>query len=136
MRLQRHKMGADDFEPLTMIGKGALGEVVACIYQTDYRQQLMMHAHQLFDEMSERNNVSWNVMISGYAATGDLVVAEKLFRNAPVKCVVVWTAMVMGYMKSRKVDLADKMFDGMPERNLVTRQVRLVTFNSLTSMQP
>ncbi|MBA0870848.1 hypothetical protein Goshw_017933 [Gossypium schwendimanii] len=24
MRLQRHKMGADDFEPLTMIGKGAL----------------------------------------------------------------------------------------------------------------
>ncbi|KAJ0497951.1 putative tetratricopeptide-like helical domain superfamily [Helianthus annuus] len=66
----------------------------------------------------------------------DLVVAEKLFRNAPVKCVVEWTAMVMGYMKSRKVDLAEKMFDGMPERNLVTRQVRLVTFNSLTSMQP
>ncbi|KAJ0719868.1 putative protein kinase AGC-NDR family [Helianthus annuus] len=26
MRLQRHKMGADDFEPLTMIGKGAFGE--------------------------------------------------------------------------------------------------------------
>ena len=28
MRLQRHKMGADDFEPLTMIGKGAFGEVI------------------------------------------------------------------------------------------------------------
>jgi hypothetical protein len=28
MRLQRHKMGADDFEPLTMIGKGAFGEVL------------------------------------------------------------------------------------------------------------
>ena len=27
MRLQRHKMGADDFEPLTMIGRGAFGEV-------------------------------------------------------------------------------------------------------------
>lgn len=27
MRLQRHKMGADDFEPLTVIGKGAFGEV-------------------------------------------------------------------------------------------------------------
>ncbi|KAJ0672795.1 putative non-specific serine/threonine protein kinase [Helianthus annuus] len=26
MRIQRHKMGADDFEPLTMIGKGAFGE--------------------------------------------------------------------------------------------------------------
>lgn len=27
MRLQRHKMGSEDFEPLTMIGKGAFGEV-------------------------------------------------------------------------------------------------------------
>ncbi|CAA3030026.1 serine threonine- kinase tricorner-like isoform X1 [Olea europaea subsp. europaea] len=30
MRLQRHKMGSDDFEPLTMIGKGAFGEVRVC----------------------------------------------------------------------------------------------------------
>ncbi|KAA3485394.1 serine/threonine-protein kinase tricorner-like [Gossypium australe] len=30
MRMQRHKMGADDFEPLTMIGKGAFGEVRIC----------------------------------------------------------------------------------------------------------
>ncbi|KAL2325156.1 hypothetical protein Fmac_024214 [Flemingia macrophylla] len=30
MRLKRHKMGADDFEPLTMIGKGAFGEVRIC----------------------------------------------------------------------------------------------------------
>lgn len=32
MRLQRHKMGADDFEPLTMIGKGAFGEVNLVIF--------------------------------------------------------------------------------------------------------
>ncbi|KAD6120066.1 hypothetical protein R6Q59_026095 [Mikania micrantha] len=30
MRLQRHKMGVDDFELLTMIGKGAFGEVRVC----------------------------------------------------------------------------------------------------------
>ncbi|KAH9626001.1 hypothetical protein KSS87_016814, partial [Heliosperma pusillum] len=30
MRLQRHKMGPDDFELLTMIGKGAFGEVRVC----------------------------------------------------------------------------------------------------------
>lgn len=27
MRLQRHKIGIDDFEQLTIIGKGAFGEV-------------------------------------------------------------------------------------------------------------
>ncbi|ERN18795.1 hypothetical protein AMTRI_Chr07g24250 [Amborella trichopoda] len=30
MRLQRHKMGADDFELLTIIGRGAFGEVRIC----------------------------------------------------------------------------------------------------------
>ncbi|CAL9175357.1 unnamed protein product [Musa hybrid cultivar] len=30
MRLQRHRMGVDDFELLTMIGKGAFGEVRVC----------------------------------------------------------------------------------------------------------
>lgn len=29
MRLQRHKLGVEDFELLTMIGKGAFGEVNA-----------------------------------------------------------------------------------------------------------
>lgn len=29
MRLQRHKMGVDDFELLTIIGRGAFGEVMA-----------------------------------------------------------------------------------------------------------
>jgi len=34
MRLQRHKMGVDDFELLTMIGKGAFGEVRVCREKT------------------------------------------------------------------------------------------------------
>lgn len=34
MRLQRHKMGVDDFELLTMIGKGAFGEVRICREKT------------------------------------------------------------------------------------------------------
>ncbi|OAY71835.1 serine/threonine-protein kinase tricorner-like [Ananas comosus] len=34
MRLQRHKMGVDDFELLTMIGKGAFGEVRVCSEKT------------------------------------------------------------------------------------------------------
>ncbi|KHG15537.1 Serine/threonine-protein kinase CBK1 [Gossypium arboreum] len=36
MHLQRHKMGADDFEPLTMIGKGAFGEAYSTVGTPDY----------------------------------------------------------------------------------------------------
>ena len=32
MRLQRHKLGVADFDLLTMIGKGAFGEVMHCIF--------------------------------------------------------------------------------------------------------
>lgn len=28
MRIQRHKMGVDDFELLTIVGRGAFGEVI------------------------------------------------------------------------------------------------------------
>lgn len=32
MRIQRHKMGVDDFDLLTIIGRGAFGEVKLCSY--------------------------------------------------------------------------------------------------------
>lgn len=32
MRLQRHKMGVDDFELLTIIGRGAFGEVFLYLF--------------------------------------------------------------------------------------------------------
>lgn len=32
MRLQRHKMGVDDFELLTIIGRGAFGEVLLIFF--------------------------------------------------------------------------------------------------------
>lgn len=34
MRLQRHKVGIDDFELLTVIGKGAFGEVRCLFYNS------------------------------------------------------------------------------------------------------
>ena len=34
MRLRRHKMGVDDFELLTIIGRGAFGEVINALPPT------------------------------------------------------------------------------------------------------
>ncbi|KAJ0717041.1 putative non-specific serine/threonine protein kinase [Helianthus annuus] len=36
MHIQRHKMGAHDFEPLTMIGKGAFSEACSTVGTPDY----------------------------------------------------------------------------------------------------
>lgn len=39
------------------------------------------HAHQVFDEMSERNLVSWSALISGYDQAGESLMALDLFRK-------------------------------------------------------
>ena len=54
-------------------------------------------ASGFFDEMVERNVVSWNFMISGYLSTGLLEEARFIFDRMPVKDVVSWNAMITGY---------------------------------------
>lgn len=62
MRLQRHKMGADDFELLTMIGKGAFGEVRVCREKNTGHVFAMKKLKK--SEMLRRGQVIHNVLIS------------------------------------------------------------------------
>ncbi|XVF86109.1 hypothetical protein PTKIN_Ptkin18bG0014600 [Pterospermum kingtungense] len=63
MRLQRHKMGVDDFELLTIIGRGAFGEVRLCkekatgnVYAMKKLQKSeMLHRGQVEHVKAERN---------------------------------------------------------------------------------
>ncbi|KAK7311479.1 hypothetical protein RJT34_09655 [Clitoria ternatea] len=76
-------------------------------------------ACSLFDTMSERNIVSWNLMIRGFASNGDTVTAAWLFDKVPhgLKNVVTWTVMVDGYAKKGDMEAAREIFEMMPQRN-------------------
>ncbi|KAK9080417.1 hypothetical protein SSX86_000175 [Deinandra increscens subsp. villosa] len=80
----------------------------------------METAHKVFDEMSERNVVSWNSMIDGYLRSGDFATAEVVFSGVPNKDVVSWNSMVSGYSRTGDMEKALKLFDEMPERNLIS----------------
>eukprot|EP01018_Ginkgo_biloba_P004770 Gb_15968 [translate_table: standard] len=54
-------------------------------------------AHKVFDEMLERNVVSWTVMIEGYVKVGDIKVARQVFEGMTERNVISWTAMIAGY---------------------------------------
>lgn len=57
-------------------------------------------ARQVFDEMKERDEVSWNSIISGYVQSGEVEVARNLFEKMPIRRnVVCWTAVINGYGK-------------------------------------
>lgn len=77
-------------------------------------------ARQLFEEMPERDVISWTALISGYMKCGLIVEARKLFDRADAeKNGVTWTAMISGYFKTKRVAEAEKLFDEMPDKNVV-----------------
>ncbi|KAG5043607.1 hypothetical protein JHK87_007522 [Glycine soja] len=82
MRLQRHKMGVDDFELLTMIGKGAFGEVRVCKEKaTDHvyamkklKKSEMLRRGQVEHVRAERNllaEVDSNCIVKLYCSFQD-----------------------------------------------------------------
>ncbi|XP_054778386.1 uncharacterized protein LOC129286421 isoform X5 [Prosopis cineraria] len=82
MRLQRHKMGVDDFELLTMIGKGAFGEVRICREKTTghvfamkkLKKSEMLRRGQVEHVRAERNllaEVDSNCIVKLYCSFQD-----------------------------------------------------------------
>ncbi|KAJ8644682.1 hypothetical protein MRB53_006430 [Persea americana] len=70
-------------------------------------------ARRVFDEMAERNMVSWNAMITAYAKAGDLAAAKKLFDEMPNRDVISWTSIIAGYSQSKRFADALSVFRDM-----------------------
>ncbi|KAF3327600.1 pentatricopeptide repeat-containing protein [Carex littledalei] len=85
------------------------------------RECRMTEAHKVFDEMLQRDVISWTALISGYVRSGMLHQAQLLFdRSDSMKDVVTWTALLSGYLKSKMIKEAEDLFASMPDKNLVT----------------
>ncbi|XAR71756.1 hypothetical protein NMG60_11018163 [Bertholletia excelsa] len=87
-----------------------LGNTLIDVYG---RLGLASLAHQVFDQMEEKNTVSWNAMIMGYVKTGDLVAAKKLFDEMPKRNVISWTNMIVGYSQANRFSDAVRLFHEM-----------------------
>nr|UPT48387.1 pentatricopeptide repeat protein AaPPR14 [Agave angustifolia]UPT49066.1 pentatricopeptide repeat protein AaPPR1502 [Agave angustifolia] len=85
-------------------------------------------ARELFNEMRERDLVSWNVMIAGHASVGEMEKAKELFSMTPERDVITWNSMIDGYAKKGNVVLAREFFDSAPEKSLVSWNVMLALY--------
>lgn len=56
-------------------------------------------AHKVFEDMTERDVISWNSLLSGYVRLGQMRKARALFEDIPNKTIVSWTAMISGYTR-------------------------------------
>eukprot|EP01018_Ginkgo_biloba_P019614 Gb_41544 [translate_table: standard] len=86
------------------------------------------NARQVFDKMSERNVVSWNVMIAAYAKNGYVGEALELFQKMPERDAVSWNLMIVGYVQNGPIDEALKLFQRMPEPDVVSWNAMIAGF--------
>lgn len=73
----------------------------------------LREAHQVFDEMSERNSVTWNVLITGLAKWGEFESAVSLFDQMMTRTVVSWTAVIDVYTRMHRCEEAIALFRRM-----------------------
>lgn len=74
-------------------------------------------AIQVFSEMTQKNMVTYNSMISAYAKNGRIVDARQVFDKMPHRNLISWNSMIAGYLHNDKVEEAYGIFVNMPKRD-------------------
>ncbi|XP_065869746.1 pentatricopeptide repeat-containing protein At1g09410, mitochondrial-like [Euphorbia lathyris] len=110
--------------PLSIAGNSKLRLTFPDTYECNIRisnlgrQGKLNEARKVFDEMPQRDIVSYASMITVYLKNNDLPQAERLFGEIPESNVIAESAMVSGYVKAGKIDKAREVFDKMSKRNV------------------
>ncbi|GJS61419.1 pentatricopeptide repeat-containing protein [Tanacetum coccineum] len=80
---------------------------------------------ELFEEMPERDLVSWNLMIGCCVKSGKIDLARALFDRMPKRDVITWAKLIDGYAKLGRIEVARRLFDEMPERDVISCNVMM-----------
>ncbi|XAR52837.1 hypothetical protein NMG60_11021139 [Bertholletia excelsa] len=83
-----------------------------------WRKGQISEARRFFDQMADKNVVSWNAMIAAYVQNSQIDEAIRLFKEMPKKDAVSWTTMINGYVRLGKLHEAKLLLDSMPYKNV------------------
>ncbi|KDP33320.1 hypothetical protein JCGZ_12869 [Jatropha curcas] len=81
---------------------------------------LIKEAENMFEEMPQRNIVTWNSMIRGYFQNGQPPKALSLFAAMPERDIYTYNIVISGLTQCGDMKSAREVFDGMLFRDVVT----------------
>ncbi|PWA54078.1 pentatricopeptide repeat (PPR) superfamily protein [Artemisia annua] len=74
--------------------------VTNCLIQMYIRCSNITYAHTVFDKMPQRDTVSYNTIVFGYAGFGNMGMAQMIFDGIPARDVVSWNSLVSVYLQN------------------------------------
>ncbi|KAG9458560.1 hypothetical protein H6P81_003068 [Aristolochia fimbriata] len=84
-------------------------------------------ARRTFDEMPERNVVSYNTLIMSYTKAGDLAAAVNLFNEMPERDVISWSSIIDGYSQAKQFVRALELFYEMMVADVQPDEITLAS---------
>ncbi|KAL1372578.1 hypothetical protein HN51_002696 [Arachis hypogaea] len=79
-------------------------------------------ASKVFDEMTERNEVTWCSLLFAYANTCQFGTAFQLFRSMPKRVEIAWNIMIAGHARCGEVESCLHLFKEMCESSYLPDQ--------------
>ncbi|KAL6897358.1 hypothetical protein ACP4OV_007054 [Aristida adscensionis] len=92
-------------------------------------------ARQVFDEMVDRDVVSWNSIVGVYLSSGDAPGAMELFEAMPERNVVSWNTVVAGFTRVGDMVSARAVFDRMPMRDTISWNLMISGYAASSDME-
>lgn len=92
-------------------------------------------AEMVFNQMPDKNVVSWTSMVTAYARLGLTQSAQEIFDKMPVKNVVSWNSMISSYVQEGRCMQALDLFHKMCDLRVVPDEATLVSvFSACTQI--
>nr|KAJ0199820.1 hypothetical protein LSAT_V11C600310890 [Lactuca sativa] len=97
------------------------------------------NTHQLFVEMTKKDEISYGSLISGYILHGFVMEAMNLFREMKKPCLSIWNVVISGHFQNNQyekvIDLLHEMQENIFKPNSVTLSIIFPTLSHLSNLK-
>ncbi|CAA2972533.1 pentatricopeptide repeat-containing At1g09190 [Olea europaea subsp. europaea] len=121
------KLGRGVHKEVLVLGFARFGSIRIGIVELYVNCERMVEAKRVFDKMSHRDVIVWNLMIRGYCKSGNVEMGLRLFRQMSERSVVSWNTMISCLAQSGRDIEALEIFREMLCEGLEPDEATVVT---------